>query len=137
MCDSVRLRAEILKKILAHAQRDPHVECCGVLAGPNDAITAIFPARNALDSATAYEIEPEELFRIFHAMRKEGLAHLGLYHSHPRGENVPSPTDVEQAYYPDQVYFIVSPQPNAPKPLRAFSIRDGAARELEIVVTNP
>ena len=135
MADSVRVRAEILKEMLLHARREPEIECCGLLAGRDCAITAIFSARNALASATAYEIAPRELFLIFRTMREQGLTHLGLYHSHPSGENAPSSRDIEQAYYPDQAYFIISPRADAPNPVRAFSIRDTGAQELEIIAT--
>jgi proteasome lid subunit RPN8/RPN11 len=135
MADSVRVRAEILTEMLLHARREPEIECCGLLAGQDGAISEIFPARNALASATAYEIAPQELFRLFRAMREQGLTHLGLYHSHPRGENAPSPRDIEQAYYPDQAYFIISPRAEAPNPVRAFSIRGTGVRELEIIAT--
>jgi proteasome lid subunit RPN8/RPN11 len=135
MGESVRVREIVLKEILAQARREPQIECCGLLAGRNGVITEIFPATNALASATAYEIAPRELFELFRALRAEKLTHLGQYHSHLSTENVPSPTDIEQAGYPDQAYFIVSLRGDAPKPVRAFSIRDGAVRELEIIAT--
>ena len=65
-------------------------------------------------------------------IRGAGLELLGIYHSHPRGENVPSARDIERAYYPDAAYVIVLPRVDAPKPIRAFSIRDGRANELDI-----
>ena len=135
MADSVRVRQEILNEMLAHARREPRIECCGLLAGCDDVITAIFPATNARSSATAYEIEPRELFELFRELRKKELTHLGQYHSHLTTENAPSPSDIEQAGYPDQAYFIVSPRADAPNPVRAFWIRDGAVRELEIIST--
>ncbi len=135
MADPVRIRAEILKEMLAHARREPLVECCGLLAGRDGVITAIFPATNSLASATVYEIAPQELFELFCAIRKQGLTHLGQYHSHLTTDNVPSPTDIEQAGYPDQAYFIISLRQDTSNPVRAFSIRDGAAIELEIVST--
>lgn len=137
MADSVCVRPEILKEMLLHAQREPHIECCGLLAGRDGAITAIFPATNALRSATVYEIEPRELFEMFRTIRAGGLTHLGQYHSHLSTDNFPSPTDVDQAGYPDHVYFIVSLRMDLPKPVRAFSIRDGEVRELEIIATVP
>ncbi len=106
------------------------MECCGLLAGRDGVITAIFPATNALASATAYEIASAgTVSSCFGTCAKKELTHLGQYHSHPSTENVPSPTDIEQAGYPDQAYFIVSPQPDAPNPVRAFSIRDGSVQE--------
>jgi proteasome lid subunit RPN8/RPN11 len=66
-------------------------------------------------------------------MREQGLTHLGQYHSHLHTENIPSPTDIAQAGYPDHAYFIMTLLPEAPNPVRAFSIRDGAVEELGIV----
>ncbi len=128
----IRVRAEILRRLLEEARRAPARECCGLLAGLDAVISAIFPAANALASATEFEIAPAELFRLFRQMREAGLEHLGVYHSHPRGENAPSPRDIERAFYPDAAYFIVSPQPGAPRPVRAFRIRAGGVEELEI-----
>jgi len=135
MADSVRVRQVILNEMLAHARRETRIECCGLLAGRDGVITEIFPATNARSSATAYEIEPRELFELFRYLRKTELTHLGQYHSHLSTENIPSPTDIEQAGYPDQAYFIVSLRADAPNPVRAFSIRDGSVEEIEIIVT--
>jgi|SRR5579864_1131637 len=135
MAESVKVRPEILDQMVAHARREPHIECCGLLAGRDGVITAIFPATNSLSSATAYEIAPRELFEMFRTLRDRELTHLGQYHSHLSTENAPSATDIEQAGYPDQAYFIVSPRLDTPNPVRAYSIRDGAVRELEIFST--
>jgi len=67
-------------------------------------------------------------------VRAATLELMGIYHSHPNGKNEPSPRDIELAYYPDTGYLIVSPQPDAPKPVRAFSIRDGGATEVDIEI---
>jgi proteasome lid subunit RPN8/RPN11 len=130
--DVVRVRGAVLDGMLAEARREPRIECCGLLAGRDAVISVMLPAQNALASATAYEIEPRELFSLFRWMREERLDHLGIYHSHPQGENAPSRPDLEQAFYPDAAYFIVSPLAEAPKPIRAFRIADGRAIELAI-----
>jgi proteasome lid subunit RPN8/RPN11 len=70
---------------------------------------------------------------LFREMREQGLTHLGQYHSHLHTENVPSPTDIAQAGYPDHAYFVATLQSGAAEPVRAFSIRDGGFEELEIV----
>jgi len=133
MADPVVICSEIVEAMLAHARREPRMECCGLLAGRDGVISAIFSAANSLASATVYEIAPQELFQLFRTIREQGLKHMGQYHSHLSNENMPSPSDIEQAGYPDHAYFIVSPRPDAPNPVRAFSIRDGAVSELEII----
>jgi proteasome lid subunit RPN8/RPN11 len=103
-----------------------------LLAGRDGVISAVLPATNALASATAFEIAPAELFGLFRQMRAAGLAHLGIYHSHPHGPNIPSPADVQQAFYPDAAYFIISPSAHLTQPVRAFRIASGRFTELTI-----
>jgi proteasome lid subunit RPN8/RPN11 len=135
MADSIRVLSTILDEILSHARSEPHIECCGLLAGRDGVITAIFRAKNALRSPKAYEIAPRELFELFRTLRDKGLTHLGQYHSHLSSDNFPSSTDIEQAGYPDHPYFIVSLLADAPKPVRAFRIRDSSVEEMEIIAT--
>ena len=132
MAEIVRVREEVLARITEEARHDPERECCGLLAGRGAVVSETFPARNMLASPTAFEIAPEELFGFFRQMRAAGLEHLGIYHSHPAGANTPSPRDIERAFYPDVAYFIVSPLAGAPRPVRAFSIREGRVTELTI-----
>jgi len=127
------MRAKLAAELLAQARQKPVQECCGLLAGRDGAITRVFAATNAAsDPRTSYEIAPEELFRLMREIRGAGLALMGIYHSHPNGENEPSPRDIERAYYPDAAYLILSPHENAMRPVRAFSIRDERAVEVEI-----
>jgi proteasome lid subunit RPN8/RPN11 len=134
MPDEIRVRVGIVEEMLRIARSEPRMECCGLLAGAGGVITKILPAKNALASPTAYDVAPQELFQLFRRMREEGLEHLGIYHSHPSTENVPSPRDIELAAYPNEAYFIISPLPDAPRPVRAFSIRDGQVQELKIEI---
>jgi proteasome lid subunit RPN8/RPN11 len=134
MALGVRISRSIHEQMLVESRRNQAEECCGLLAGRDGVISAIFPATNTLQSATAFEIAPADLFILLKKMRAEGLDLLGIYHSHPTTGNAPSPTDIEQAYYPGAAYFIVSPQPNAEKSIRAFRICEGEVTELAIAV---
>jgi proteasome lid subunit RPN8/RPN11 len=131
--DSVRVESTVLQQMQSHAQQDPLTECCGMLAGRDGVITRAFRASNAAKNPAAeYEIAPKQLFQLTREIRAAELELLGIYHSHPNGQNEPSARDIEQAYYPDVAYFIISPQQDAEKPLRAFSITNGQVSELEI-----
>jgi proteasome lid subunit RPN8/RPN11 len=131
----IRLARDAAAGVLNHAQSNPEEECCGLLAGRDRTILHVFPARNVADRpAVAYEIAPEELFRIMREIRAAGLEFLGIYHSHPNGDNQPSSRDIERAYYPDAAYFIISSRIEAPKPIRAYSIHEVRWTELEIQI---
>jgi proteasome lid subunit RPN8/RPN11 len=135
MPSGIQIRREILTRLIEHARQQPMKECCGLLAGRSGVITEAIPAANAaVDPARAYEIAPEELFKLIRKIRAARLELLGIYHSHPAGENRPSARDIERAFYPAAAYFIVSPGADVQLPVRAFSIRDGKITELEIEV---
>ena len=130
------MRGDVLLEIRgACARQCPAAECCGLLAGRDGVITDVFPAVNvAPDPAKGYEIAPKEIVDMMREFRERKLEFLGIYHSHPNGKNEPSARDIELAYYSEAIYFIISPLADAPKPVRAFSIRDGRVTELEIEI---
>src|SRR5260370_36787898 len=132
MDDRLRIARAALDRSVANARANPSIECGGLLAGRGGVISAVLPANNARQSATAYEIAAEELFALFRHMRSEKLEHLGIYHSHPKGENFPSPADLERAFYPEAAYLIVSPEAQASRPIRAFRTIEGRASELSL-----
>ena len=95
------------------------------------------PAKSvAADPVRNYEIAPKEIVRLMGELRKRRLKILGICHSHPYwlDTNEPSPKDIALAHYSEAIYFIVTPRPYATTPIRAFSIRNGRAMELEIQV---
>jgi proteasome lid subunit RPN8/RPN11 len=56
----------------------------------------------------------------------------GIFHSHPHGPPVPSPSDVAQAYYPEAVYLICAPDARGAWRGRGFRIEAGQVAEVEI-----
>ena len=127
MSDFVSLQRSVVETLLLEARRLPEQECCGLLAGRDGISTTVLSAPNALASATAYEIAPAELFALFRRMRAERLDHLGIYHSHPQGDNAPSPRerDRRRPAIPKSPTSSSSPRMDAPRPVRAF--HNGAA----------
>lgn len=134
MSRQVKILACVLEHMRGHARKEAPAECCGLLAGPQAAITEIFPAPNASASHNEYFIAAEQLIAALRSMRERGLNHLGIYHSHPHSENFPSRRDIELAYYPSCAYFIISPHGACGRDIRAFAIQNGIVSELEVEV---
>ncbi len=128
----VKIRAAVVDRMLCHARVEWPLECCGLLAGTDGMITAAFPATNALASPCEFFVDAAELIGTLRRIRESDLKHLGIYHSHPDTENVPSARDAAMAFYPSCTYFIVSP--HSIRPLRAFEFVNGKAAELDIEV---
>jgi len=130
------LSRQLAATLLAEARRAAPLECCGLLGGRGQRVTQIFPATNELASSVAYEIPARELFELFRRLRALRLDLVGIYHSHPAGDNYPSARDIERAYYPEAAYVIVALKgpPKVVQPLRAFRIREEEVAELVVEI---
>ncbi len=99
---------DLLARIVERARQEYPLESCGILAGKNGKITKFYPMANKKKSSSRYLMEPEEQFKVFQEIEKEGLELSAIYHSHPHTAAFPSQRDVDYAFYPDSLILIVS-----------------------------
>lgn len=80
-----------------HAQNYFPYESCALLFGKADKDTAeiseIFLAQNTEKSSVSFTISNDELIRGYSKAESIGLDVVGIFHSHPHSEAVPSSTD--------------------------------------------
>ena len=127
----ILVAAGLIEEIVRHAQSCFPKEGCGFLIGHAGRASRFLPAENALDSETAFEVEPRFLFDLFRELRASGGELVAIYHSHPRGPAVPSGRDVAEAHYPDAAYVIVSLAGGEPE-VRAYRIVGQEVLEVEV-----
>jgi len=132
--DMVRLPAALYERMLAHLYSLYPEEACGLIGGRDGLAERLYHVENILHSPVAYEMEPLQQIRAILAIEAEGMDLLAIYHSHPDGPARPSPSDVAQAYYPEQAQLIVSLADRARPSLRAFLIADGNIREIDCII---
>lgn len=139
---ALRVSNDHLEKIIAQARAEAPNECCGMLAGRGDMVEAVFPGRNKDRSSKTYLMDPEDQLRAFQMMDEHGLELVGIYHSHPQTEAVPSRTDRERALdrdgsplFPDARYMIVSLRDTAQPQVRVFRLAGDQVTEEEVVIS--
>ena len=118
--------AEIRAELAAHARDEAPNEACGLIVLSKGNAVRYVRGRNAVASPFRFEldVDPETWF-----LEDEGYE-LAVFHSHPETEPRPSRTDVENVgLWTGKAYLIYS---LARDELAAFTIEDGAARELEL-----
>jgi [CysO sulfur-carrier protein]-S-L-cysteine hydrolase len=129
----VKVTEAVRVAMIGHARGALPAECCGLLSGGAGVITDCHPLRNVADKPeTRYFATPEELFAAMRRIRDANQKLLGIYHSHPRTPAYPSASDVEMAFYPDAVYFIISLEPQID--LRAYRIEGARIESVRVVV---
>ncbi len=100
--------SDVLEALLREARTNHPRECCGILLGKHDAVSAILPAANVHASPrTQFEIDPQALVNAHRAAREDGLQVIGYYHSHPEGPAEPSATDRAMAAGDGSVWAII------------------------------
>ena len=122
----------MIQEMMAHAREEAPNECCGIVAGKDGRAVKLFRARNAEASPYRYNVDAEDLFRIYRECEEKGWEFLAIYHSHVASEAYPSPTDVRLAFWPEAYYLLISLQHPDNPAVRAFRILDGAVSEEEI-----
>ncbi|MEK6300740.1 MAG: M67 family metallopeptidase [Acidobacteriota bacterium] len=130
----VHITDQVKREIETHALEAQPSECCGLLSGGNGVITDLHPLPNEADRPEVrFFATPEGLFAAMRRIREANQSLLGIYHSHPRTAAYPSASDVEMAFYPEAVYFIISLEHSAE--LRAFKIEGSKIDNVEIILT--
>lgn len=140
----LHLPIHAFEAIAAHALACFPLEMCGLVVGPDPAgadssvpctIDRFVACENLAASSRVYTLDPKQHLRVDRQAEDEGLAVLGVVHSHTHTEPYPSPTDVAQAIDPSWHYLIVSLRDGEPM-LRSWRIVDGEVTEEPIVVVS-
>jgi proteasome lid subunit RPN8/RPN11 len=127
----LQIAADAIDAMERHAVTAAPEECCGLLLGTTDLIAIALPARNdAAEPLRRYEINPADHFAAIRQARKLNLDVIGAYHSHPRSEPVPSPTDLNQAF--EAFIFVILGLSDGPR-VRAWRLDEGNFAEVPLV----
>ena len=107
-------------------------EACGLLSGINGSVGDVLPVTNVARSPVRFRMEPRGQFRAFAQIESSGQEILAIFHSHPNGSPIPSPTDIKEAAYPvvHIIWFPVGRKWQA----RGFWIEKGCAAEVSLNV---
>jgi [CysO sulfur-carrier protein]-S-L-cysteine hydrolase len=132
--DGLRITAGQLATMVAHCIATVPEEGCGLLVGtPDGTVTSVHPTGNAAASAQVYTVDPHDHIRIDRQAEDDGLAVIGVFHSHTHTDPWPSPTDIAQAPDPDWHYVVVGLRHEVPS-TRSYRIVDGNISEETLVV---
>ena len=110
-------------------------EVCGVIAGIGEQARQVIPIKNvAVDPQHHFRLDERAFTQAIFDMERAGLSFIGIYHSHPHGDPIPSQTDIQQANYPDTVYLIVGLRHGEPR-LAGWQIRAGEVNRIDVHIS--
>ena len=95
--ESIVLAQKEKDKLVTHAIGKQPSESCAMLfgkkVGDNWNVKEVFLTQNIDDSQTNFTISPEELLKGYQIAEKNQLEVVGIFHSHPNSDAIPSSTD--------------------------------------------
>lgn len=146
--EAATLSESVRRAVVAHAAEDPRHEVCGLLIGTRSRrrirVEEVVRCENRAppdERTRRFEIDPLRVLREERARRSDEREVVGFYHSHTRGDPVPSPEDrTYMAYWPKTLWLILAPAdgegPVASPRLRGWTTprygKAEAIREVEI-----
>ncbi len=128
------LAKQYANQMITHARSQAPLECCGILAGASGKVVKVYTTTNIEQSPVRYNIDPSEILRIHKDIKEKRWEFLGIYHSHTHTEAYPSPADIQLAFWPDSLYFIISLQNPDQPVIRAFLIEDKKVKEISLKI---
>lgn len=130
---SLTLSHEQWERMREHVEAQFPLEACGLLGGRNGVVEIVITVRNAAGSPVRYRMEPLEQLQAFEQVESAGMELLAIFHSHPQGPAVPSPTDIAEAYY--DVFQVIWSPGEGEWLAHAFWIEAGHAAEIPLILT--
>lgn len=115
-----------------HINYEAPLEACGFLGGKNQVVELVLPVKNAAESRVQFKMDPRAQLRAMQQIESEGLEIVAIFHSHPKGPSLPSPTDIAEASFP--VVNIIWSKAGRRWQARGFCIEGGQAVEVPLTV---
>ncbi|HXV51257.1 MAG TPA: M67 family metallopeptidase [Nitrosopumilaceae archaeon] len=109
--------------LVHHAKKCAPSESCALLFGKEDtntiSVSEVFLAENVEDSPINFTIANEELLKGYQIAEAKKLDVIGIFHSHPHSEAIPSSTDRKFMQVNPVVWVIFSNKTNE---LKAYAL---------------
>jgi proteasome lid subunit RPN8/RPN11 len=132
MISTLALSDSLLQEMIAYVDQYAPLEACGVLAGKAARAEKMIGVLNQAQSPVRFVMDPYEQLHAFDWIDSNGFDLVGIFHSHPTGLEIVSPTDISEAAY-DVVHLVLS-YTGAQWKARGFWIENGKASEVTLEI---
>lgn len=125
-----------IRTLAQHVAQGLPFETCGILSGSGERVQRVSPIDNAAaDPSRYFEMHPIQLLQTLKHIDANREELLAIYHCHPRGELVPSATDIAHArrHLPGTVHLIVQLKDKELR-MKAWRIDADAIADVPIII---
>jgi len=125
----------LVNKILAHAQKNPSIEVCGLITNDTSDQKDYYPIDNiAEDSGHRFLMDAQQQIGAMKQMREKQQELFAIVHSHPTTDARPSDLDIEENSYKSAFYIIVSLNTKGVLEMRAYTQNEDRMQEIDLIL---
>ena len=125
----------LVNKILGHAQQNPTVEVCGMIANDASDHKNYYAIDNvAKDPGCHFLMDAPQQINAMKQMRDRHQQLFAIVHSHPTTNAQPSALDIIENSYKDVFYIIISLNTKGVLEMRAYTQQLDSMQEIELIL---
>ena len=125
----------LVNKLLAHAQKNPEIEVCGLIGNNQQGNKDYYPIDNiSKNPSCRFLMDAPQQINAMKKMREKEQALFAIVHSHPTSAAIPSDLDIEENSYKAAFYIIVSLNTEGVLEMRAYTQKDDSMKEVDLIL---
>lgn len=135
MQQPVRLPRPLVNQILAHAQKHPDVEVCGLIGNSSDDEKSYYAIDNiSKNPSCRFLMDAPQQIKAMQRMRDKEQTLFAIVHSHPTSKAEPSAIDIDEQTYKEAYYLIISLNTKGVLEMRAYATEKGRMQEVDLIL---
>ena len=133
--NTLYLPRPLVNKILAHAQKNPEIEVCGLIGNSTSEHKDYYPVDNiSNDPGCRFLMDATQQIRAMKQMRDKQQQLFAIVHSHPTTNATPSQLDIDENSYEDVFYIIISLNTKGVLEMRAYTQQQNGMQEVNLIL---
>ncbi len=125
----------LVNKLLAHAQKNPDIEVCGLIGNDTSNQKDYYPVDNISNKPNSrFLMDASQQIKTMKQMREKQQQLFAIVHSHPTTNAKPSKLDIEESSYKDVFYIIISLNTEGVLEMRAYTQQQDSMLEVDLIL---
>ncbi len=125
----------LVNKILAHAQKNPDIEVCGLIGNNTSSQKDYYPIDNVSKTpGCRFLMNASQQISAMKKMRDKQQQLFAIVHSHPTTKATPSQLDINESSYKDAFYIIISLTTKGVLEMRAYTQQQKSMQEIDLIL---
>jgi len=125
----------LVNKLLAHAQKNPDIEVCGLIGNDTSNQKDYYPVDNISNKPNCrFLMDASQQIKAMKKMREKKQQLFAIVHSHPTTNAKPSQLDIKENDYKDVFYIIISLNTEGVLEMRAYTQQQDSMQEVVLIL---